>query len=132
MGARAKSEQWWPLLLADSIPAHVPNLRRSARLLTGSQGAGDTAVARVLEAIVADASVFPDLPARIGLYQCFLRAFTTRMDDPAAQAEATGITASRSLAALPPPAPQGFLLVSVGEVARKEAALILQVCDRRL
>src|SRR5258705_11926671 len=126
MGARAKSEQWWPLLLADSIPAHVPNLRRSARLLTGSQGAGDTAVARLLEAIVADASVFPDLPPRIALYQCFLSAFTTRMEDPAAQAEEIGVTAARSLAALPPQARQAFLLVSVEEVERNEAAQIIE------
>ena len=58
--------------LAEHIAPHLPNLRRFARLLTGSQKAGDTAVARLLEAIVADASVYPDLPPRVALYQCFL------------------------------------------------------------
>src|SRR5215471_18378398 len=71
------------MTLAEHIAPHLPNLRRFARLLTGSQRAGDTAVARLLEAIVADASVFPNLPPRIGLYQCFLSAFTTRLEDPA-------------------------------------------------
>src|SRR5215831_16335428 len=100
------------MTLAEHIAPHLPNLRRFARLLTGSQRAGDTAVARLLEAIVADASVFPNLPPRIGLYQCFLSAFTTRLEDPAAQAEEIGTTAARSLAALPLQARQAFLLVS--------------------
>jgi DNA-directed RNA polymerase specialized sigma24 family protein len=118
--------------LADHIAPHLPNLRRFARLLTGSQNAGDTAVARLLEAIVADTSVFPDLPARIGLYQCFLSAFTTRMEDPGAQAEEIGRTAARSLAAVPLQARQAFLLVSVEEFDRQEAALILEVSESRV
>jgi CheY-like chemotaxis protein/DNA-directed RNA polymerase specialized sigma24 family protein len=118
--------------LAEHIAQHLPNLRRFARLLTGSQKAGDTAVARLLEAIVADASMFPDLPPRIGLYQCFLSAFTTRMEDPAVQAEEIGITATRSLAALPQQARQAFLLVSVEEFERDEAALILEVSESRI
>ena len=107
--------------LAERIAPHLPHLRRFARLLTGSQRAGDTAVARLLEAIVADASIFPDLPPRIGLYQCFLSAFTTRMEDPAAQAEEIGVTAARSLAALPLQARQAFLLVSVEEFERERS-----------
>jgi DNA-directed RNA polymerase specialized sigma24 family protein len=118
--------------LAELIAPHLPNLRRFARLLTGSQRTGDTAVARLLEAIVADASVFPDLPPRIGLYQCFLSAFTARMEDPAAQAEEIGSTAARSLAALRPQARQAFLLVSVEEFERDEAAQILEVSESRI
>jgi DNA-directed RNA polymerase specialized sigma24 family protein len=45
--------------LAEHIAPHLPNLRRFARLLTGSQKAGDTAVARLLEAIVAATSGRP-------------------------------------------------------------------------
>src|SRR5215467_2704360 len=98
------------MVLAQQVAPHLPNLRRFARLLTGSQRAGDAAVARLLEAIVADASIFPDLPPRIGLYQCFLSSFTTRLEDPAAQAEEIGTTAARSLAALPLQSRQAFLL----------------------
>src|SRR5262245_2663000 len=101
--------------LAEHIAPHLPTLRRFARLLTGGQAAGDAAVARLLEAIVADPSLFPDLPPRIGLYQCFLASFTTRLEDPDAQAAAIGATAARSLAALPQKARQAFLLVSVEE-----------------
>ena len=104
----------WP----SKIAPHLPNLRRFARLLAGSQKAGDAAVARVLQAIVADPSLFPDLPPRMGLYQCFLNAFTTRLEDPAAQAGEIGMTAARSLAALPPQARQAFLLVSVEDFDR--------------
>jgi DNA-directed RNA polymerase specialized sigma24 family protein len=117
--------------LAESIVPYLPQLRRFARLLTGSQQAGDAAVARVLKTIVADPAIFPDLPPRIGLYQCFLNAFTNRYVDPAAQAEAIGEVATRSLAALTPQARQAFLLVSVEGFTRREAAQILEVSERR-
>jgi DNA-directed RNA polymerase specialized sigma24 family protein len=118
--------------LAAKIAPHLPNLRRFARLLTGSQRAGDAAVARLLEAIVADPSLFPDLPPRIGLYKCFLEAFTARLEDPAGRAGELGKTAARSLAALPAPARQVFLLVSVEDFDRKEAAQILEVSPARI
>jgi DNA-directed RNA polymerase specialized sigma24 family protein len=118
--------------LAARIAPHLPNLRRFARLLAGSQKAGDVAVTRVLEAIVADPSLFPDLPPRIGLYQCFLNVFTTRLQDPAAQADEIGATAARSLAALPAQARQAFLLVSVEDFDRSEAAQILEVSAGRI
>src|SRR6185503_4472493 len=118
--------------LAEKIGPHLPNLRRFARLLTGRQDAGDAAVARLLEAIVADPALFPDLPPRIGLYQSFLNAFTARLEDPAAQADEIGKTAARSLAALPPQTRQAFLLVSVEEFDREEAAQILEVSQARV
>jgi CheY-like chemotaxis protein len=118
--------------LADRIAPHLPNLRRFARLLTGSQEAGDAAVARVLRVIVADPSVFPTLPPRIGLYQCFLNAFTTRLEDRGAQAIAMGEPAARSLAALTPKARQAFFLVSVEDFDRNAAAQILEVSETRI
>jgi DNA-directed RNA polymerase specialized sigma24 family protein len=118
--------------LAASIAPHLPSLRRFARLLAGSQQAGDVAVKRVLEAIIADPSRFPHLPPRIGLYQCFLNAFSARLEDPAAQAGEIGATAARSLAALPAQARQAFLLVSVEDFDNSEAALILEVSTRKI
>src|SRR5262245_63266560 len=118
--------------LAARIAPHLPNLRRFARLLTGSQKAGDLAVTRVLEAIVADPSLFPELPPRIGLYQCFLNVFTTRLEDSVSQADEIGATAARSLAALPAQARHAFLLVSVEDFDRTEAAQILEVSGRRI
>jgi DNA-directed RNA polymerase specialized sigma24 family protein len=118
--------------LAERIAPHLPNLRRFARLLAGSQVAGDAAVARLLQAIIADPTTFPDLPPRIGLYQCFLNAFTSRLEDPSGQAAAIGLTAARSLAALPAQARQAFLLVSVEEFELGEAARILDVSESRV
>jgi DNA-directed RNA polymerase specialized sigma24 family protein len=118
--------------LAESIAPHLPNLRRFARLMTGRQVTGDAAVARLLAAIVADSSLFPDLPPKIALYQCFLGTFSTRLEDPGAQAEEIGKTAARSLAALPAQARQAFLLVSVEDFTREEAALILEVTEQRI
>ena len=117
--------------LAEKIAAHLPQLRRFARLLTGSQKAGDMAVARVLQAVLADPSIFPDLPPRIGLYKCFLEAFTTRFEDENGNAMGLGATATRSLAALSPQARQAFLLVTVEEFSRRDAAQILEISDRR-
>jgi DNA-directed RNA polymerase specialized sigma24 family protein len=118
--------------LAAKIAPHLPNLRRFARLLAGSQRSGDAAVARVLEAIAADPSSFPNLPPRIGLYHSFLNVFTARLADPVAQADELGVTAARSLAALPAKARQAFLLVSVEGFDRNEAAQILEVSDARI
>ena len=118
--------------LAEQISAHLPSLRRFARLLTGSQQAGDTAVARLLEAIVAEPAAFPPLPARVGLYHCFVNAFTSRLEDPKGQEVTLGKTAARSLAALTPQARQAFLLVSVEDFTREEAAQILEVSATRI
>ena len=112
--------------LADQIAPHLPNLRRFARLLTGSQEAGDAAVARVLKAVIADPAIFPELPPRVGLYQCFVNAFTSRFEDRRAQADTMGETAARSLAALSRQARQAFLLVSVEDFDRHTAAQILR------
>jgi predicted DNA-binding protein (UPF0251 family) len=56
-----------------------------------------------------------------------LSAFTTRMEDPDAQAEEIGRTAARSLAALPLQARQAFLLVSVEEFSPQDAAQVMDV-----
>ena len=90
--------------LAEQIAPHLPSLRRFARLLTGSQQAGDTAVARLLEAILAEPFTFPPLPARVGLYHCFINSFTSRLEDRRGQEASLGKTAARSLAALTPQA----------------------------
>lgn len=118
--------------LAEHIAPHLPHLRRFARLLTGRQATGDAAVARLLEAIVADPSLFPPLSPRIGLYQCFLTTFTTRLEDPEGQAQEIGKTAARSLAALSPQARQAFLLVSVENFEPREAAQILEIPEARI
>jgi len=120
------------IALSDSIAPHLPALRRFARLLTGSQEAGDAAVARLLQALAADPSRFPDLAPKLGLYQCFLSSLTRRLRDSGPQPGLIGDTATRSLAALTPETRQAFLLTSVEDFQQPEAALIMQVSERRI
>jgi CheY-like chemotaxis protein/DNA-directed RNA polymerase specialized sigma24 family protein len=118
--------------LAESIAPFLPHLRRFARLLTGKQGAGDAAVERLLQAITADPSIFPDLAPRLALYQCFLSILTRRYRDAGPSPGLLGGTATRSLAALTPEGRQAFLLASVEGFSHKETAEILQVSERRV
>jgi CheY-like chemotaxis protein len=117
--------------LAERIAPHIPHLRRFARLLTGTQAAGDAAVERVLQAVAADPSVFPNIDARLGLYQCFLST-ATRCRDGGPLPDLLGSTAARSLAALTPEGRQAFLLVSVEGFSPCETAQILQVSELRV
>lgn len=118
--------------LAESIAPHLPHLRRFARLLTGNQQAGDGAVARVLQIIAAEPARFPQLPPRLGLYQCFLETLTRRHRDTGPTPGLIGDTAARSLAALTPEGRQAFLLVSVEGFNASEAACILEMSERRI
>ena len=117
---------------ANSIASHVPHLRRFARLITGTQRTGDAMVARVLQSIAADPSMFPDLSAKLGLYQCFLITLTRRYRDGGPETGLLGPSASRSLAALAPEARLAFLLVSVEEFSTQEAAQILEMSQKRI
>jgi CheY-like chemotaxis protein/DNA-directed RNA polymerase specialized sigma24 family protein len=118
--------------LAESIAPHVPHLRRFARLLTGSQAGGDAAVERVLAAVAADPSMFPDLPPRLGLFRCFLSIFTRRLREIASSSELLGTTAARSLAALTPKGRQAFFLVSVEGFSHHETAQILDIPEQHV
>lgn len=118
--------------LAESIAPHLPHLRRFARLLTGNQQSGDGAVARVLQVMAADPSHFPELPARLGLYQCFLDTLTRRYRDGGPEPGLIGATATRSLAALTPEGRLAFLLVAVEGFSHAEAAQILQMPGCRI
>jgi DNA-directed RNA polymerase specialized sigma24 family protein len=118
--------------LAERIAPHIPHLRRFARLLTGTQGAGDAAVERVLLAVAADPSIFPDLSPRLGLYQCFLSTLTRQHRDGGPSPGLLGDTAARSLAALTPEGRQAFLLASVEGFSRKETAQILELSEQHV
>jgi CheY-like chemotaxis protein len=118
--------------LAKTIAPYLPHLRRFARLLTGAQASGDASVARVLEVIAADPSIFPELPPRLGLYQCYLAVLTRRYRDGGPQPGLLGARATKSLAALTPEARQAFLLVEVEDFSKAEAAQILDVSERRV
>src|SRR6188472_1461204 len=102
--------------LSASIAPHLPYLRRFSRAVSGSQQSGDALVAAMLEAIVADISIFPDASnARVALYKIFAKLFTSvaiRVPD-----ESTTMAWERrvatNLTALSPKPRQAFLLVAV-------------------
>jgi len=117
--------------VAESVAAHLPYLRRFARSVTGSQKSGDAYVVSTLEAMLADASVFPqDLPPRIALYRAFLKILNSIQlngrpapDSPDPWPERV----QRNLDSLAPPARQAFLLVAVEEFSPNDAALVMDV-----
>ena len=120
--------------LSARIAPHLPYLRRFARAATGSQNSGDTLVAATLEAIIADVSVFPDLPNdRIALYRVFAKLFSSigiRVPD-AGGAAAWESRAVANLSALAPLPRQAFLLVAVEGFTESEAAEVLDVNETR-
>jgi len=116
--------------LASQIAPHIPLLRRFARALTGSQRAGDRYVTALLEALVADTSIFPaqDNP-KVGLYQAFLALWSSLDVNLKADEPGGGVLqpAERNLQAIAPLPRQAFLLTSVEGFSREEAGEILSV-----
>ncbi len=114
--------------LSMRIAAHLPYLRRFSRALTGSQTVGDAYVAGVLEALIADISLFPThADDRINTFQLYCRVFSTISIDETASASPFGWEqkASVNLARMAPETRKAFLLVSVEGFSEAEAALIL-------
>ena len=64
--------------LSATIAPHLPFLRRFSRAVSGSQASGDALVAAMLEALIADTSIFPKASSdRIALYKVFAKLFTS-------------------------------------------------------
>ncbi|RFC67876.1 MULTISPECIES: response regulator [Mesorhizobium] len=120
--------------LSAAIAPHLPYLRRFSRAVSGSQASGDAMVAALLEAIIADLSIFPKASSdRIALYQLFGKLFTViSRKIPAAEAQSVSgweERAAANLSAIAPLPRQAFLLVSVEGFSEEEAAEILDVSD---
>jgi DNA-directed RNA polymerase specialized sigma24 family protein len=122
--------------VAEKVAPHLPYLRRFARTVTGSQKSGDAYVVSTLEAILADASIFPDsLPSRVALYRTFLKLLNSITWNGHSQAEPShpGLEAAkRNLDTLGAPARQAFLLVAVEEFTPQDAALVMDVSPAKL
>jgi len=123
------------MTLSTRIAPHLPYLRRFSRALTGSQASGDAYVAAVLEALIADVSIFPDTSSdRIGLYRLFSDLYKTASVRVPEQSSEFGWEqrANRNLAHIAPLPRQAFLLVAVEGFNDKEAAEVLNVDDTEL
>lgn len=119
--------------LSAAIAPHLPYLRRFSRAVSGSQASGDAMVAALLEAIIADVSIFPNASSdRIALYRLFAKLFTViSRKIPAAEQSVAGWEehAAANLSAIAPLPRQAFLLVSVEGFSEEEGAEILDVSE---
>ena len=118
--------------LSAKIAPHLPFLRRFARAASGSQSSGDALVAAVLEAIIADTSIFPEASnERIALYRLFAKLFMSiSIRVPHEQpSSAWEQRASANLSSIAPRPRQAFLLVAVEGFTDEEAAEILDATD---
>ena len=118
--------------LSATIAPHLPFLRRFSRAVSGSQHSGDALVAALLEAIIADISIFPKASSdRIALYQLFAKLFTSvsiRVPQETAPTAWEQRTAA-NLGALAPLPRQAFLLIAVEGFSNEQAAEVLDVTD---
>ncbi|WP_455481774.1 response regulator [Bartonella sp. B35(2025)] len=116
--------------LSTRIAPHLPYLRRFARSVTGNQSSGDAYVSAMLEALIADISIFPKASSdRIGTYQLFCCLFdqtTPNIPEPLPQ---FGLEqkASAKLSYLTPRARQAFLLIAVEGFNEREAGEIMNL-----
>ncbi|MCV9962910.1 response regulator [Pararhizobium sp. BT-229] len=118
--------------LSMRIAAHLPYLRRFSRAVTGSQASGDAYVAAVLEALIADITLFPQGPNdRVNLFKLFCTLLETiSIDLPEISSPFSWEQrAAANLSVIPAAARKAFLLVSVEGFTPAEAAEILGVSD---
>ena len=106
--------------LAQTIAPHIPYLRRFARSLTGSQPSGDAYVEAVLQALVADPTLFDTkLPPRVALYRILVQVWDS-VSINAARSERMELFEKR-LDSMVPRARQAFLLSTVEGFSVQEA-----------
>jgi DNA-directed RNA polymerase specialized sigma24 family protein len=118
--------------LSMRIAAHLPYLRRFSRAVTGSQASGDAYVAAVLEALIADITLFPQgHNDRVNLFKLFCTLLETiSIDLPEISSPFSWEQrAAANLSVIPAAARKAFLLVSVEGFTPAEAAEILGVSD---
>ena len=116
--------------LTTRVASHLPYLRRYARAVTGSQTSGDAYVAAVLEALIADVSIFPETSKdRVSLYKLFVTIFgSTNIEiRPIESPFAWEQRAAANLATLPSQARHAFLLISVEGFTPEETAEVLDI-----
>ncbi|GEO86204.1 MULTISPECIES: response regulator [Alphaproteobacteria] len=112
------------------VAAHLPYLRRYARAVTGSQTSGDAYVAAVLEALIADISIFPKgANDRVSLYKLFVTLFdSTQVKVPEVTSPfAWEKRAAANLSNVPARPRHAFLLITVEGFSPAEAAEVLGV-----
>ncbi|HWM32515.1 MAG TPA: response regulator, partial [Methyloceanibacter sp.] len=115
--------------MTTTIAPHLPYLRRFARALSGTQGAGDAYVAATLETLIEDPSlVDASLEPRVALYRTFLNLWNSvDLNLKPEVADGQPLAVDRKLESITPMPRQAFLLCSVEGFSNGEAATILNV-----
>lgn len=112
---------------SNQIMPYLPQLRRYARALTGSQRSGDDFVAATLSALIEDREVLElSLPPKIALYRVFHAIWTSgRMEIALGDEVGDAAQAQMRLQALTPMSRQALLLTTIEGFTRSEAAQVL-------
>jgi CheY-like chemotaxis protein len=112
---------------ASAVGASLPQLRRYARALTGSQEAGDGLAAATLEALIADPEVAAGVEPKIALFRAFHQVWTragTPLEEPASRIEAR---AQGHMARLTPNTREALLLHAIEGFLPQEIGSIMGV-----
>ena len=116
--------------VADALAPQLPFLRRFARALTGSQASGDSYVSALLEALIADPTTFVESNgSRVEPFRllCKLWNSVSINQEKNPPSDHWELSANRKLEAIPAPARQAFLLVSVEEFTIDETAKVMEI-----
>ena len=117
--------------LATDLAPHIPYLRRFARAMTGQQTSGDSYVSAMLEALIADRSLFPEgLGAKVGAYRTLIAMWSSVGVNVVPEAGGTGSAdeaAGERILAIAPRPRQAFLLTAVEGFNPAEAAAAMDV-----
>jgi CheY-like chemotaxis protein/DNA-directed RNA polymerase specialized sigma24 family protein len=113
--------------LSNTIAPHLPFLRRFARALAGTQNAGDAYVAATLQVLAEDPSLFDtDLDPKVALYRTLSSLWNSvGLNLKPETFEGGDTPIDRKLEQITPLPRQAFLLCSVEDFTREEAAIIL-------
>jgi CheY-like chemotaxis protein len=106
----------------------MPYLRRYARALSGNQSSGDSYVVAMLEALIADPSVFDArLDPRVAVYKLFSKVWNSIPLNTEDEHYMPASTAERRLEAITPLPRQAFLITAMEGFSPVEAAEILSI-----
>ena len=113
---------------SQAVAQHLPDLRRYARALTGSQPSGDAYVAATLEALIQDPKVLDTTSStRIALYQLFTKIWNSVAVNGKPAVGDVDQAVERHLAHIAPMPRQAFLLVALEGLSEDDAAKVLAI-----
>ncbi|MEQ1696330.1 MAG: response regulator [Hyphomicrobiaceae bacterium] len=117
------------MTLSQTIVPELPYLRRFARALSGSQESGDAYVVAMLEALVADSTMFPkSMDTKTAVFHTFLKVWnsvTLNNVSGSGRDLSLGNAPERRLEAISNRPRQAFLLISVEGLSIERAAQVL-------